>query len=208
MHYVLAGHAESGAVPGLVALVSRKGALHVDVIGSMSIGGPPMRHRRPESYREDAYVRRRPLNSPWFCKSGTAAIPPWCGSSSAGTTPCRRTSGTCRRSPWGAPRASSSCGARDARPQRGPSQLRAYVPQLRVEALAEGGSEVLRAAAIASWPNGCPCFWPSVLEVALAGHHHRDPRRIRRRDDVGVLHRAAGLNDRGHAGPEAFLQTI
>lgn len=43
MLYVLAGHAESGAVPGMVALVSRKGALHVDVIGSMSIGGPPMR---------------------------------------------------------------------------------------------------------------------------------------------------------------------
>ncbi|MGH7761128.1 MAG: serine hydrolase domain-containing protein [Candidatus Dormibacteraceae bacterium] len=44
MHHVLAGHVESGAVPGLVALVSRQGTRHVDVLGSMSIGGPPMRH--------------------------------------------------------------------------------------------------------------------------------------------------------------------
>jgi CubicO group peptidase (beta-lactamase class C family) len=42
LHNVLAGHVGSGAVPGLVALISRKGAVHVDVIGSMSIGGPPM----------------------------------------------------------------------------------------------------------------------------------------------------------------------
>jgi len=40
MHGVLEGHVESGAVPGLVALVSRQGAVHVEVIGSMSIGGP------------------------------------------------------------------------------------------------------------------------------------------------------------------------
>ena len=43
MHDVLAGHVERGGVPGLVALVSRKDALHVEVIGSMSIGGPPIR---------------------------------------------------------------------------------------------------------------------------------------------------------------------
>ena len=43
MHHVLAGHVASGAVPGLVALVSRKDALHVDAIGSMSIGGRPVR---------------------------------------------------------------------------------------------------------------------------------------------------------------------
>jgi len=40
MHGVLEGHVESGAVPGLVALVGRQGAVHVEVIGSMSIGGP------------------------------------------------------------------------------------------------------------------------------------------------------------------------
>ena len=43
MHDVLAGHVESGAAPGLVALISRKDALHVDVLGSTSIGGKPMR---------------------------------------------------------------------------------------------------------------------------------------------------------------------
>ena len=43
MHGVLAGHVASGAVPGLVALVSRKDSVHVDVLGSMSIGGPPVR---------------------------------------------------------------------------------------------------------------------------------------------------------------------
>jgi CubicO group peptidase (beta-lactamase class C family) len=42
MHDVLAGHVKSGSVPGLVALVSRKGAVHLYVLGSMSIGGPPM----------------------------------------------------------------------------------------------------------------------------------------------------------------------
>jgi CubicO group peptidase (beta-lactamase class C family) len=42
MHEVLAAHVASGAAPGLVALVSRKDSVHVDVIGSMSIGGPPM----------------------------------------------------------------------------------------------------------------------------------------------------------------------
>ncbi len=42
MHEVLEAHVASGAVPGLVALVSRKDSVHVDVIGSMSIGGPPM----------------------------------------------------------------------------------------------------------------------------------------------------------------------
>jgi CubicO group peptidase (beta-lactamase class C family) len=40
MHDVLAGYVERGEVPGLVALVSRKGTDHVDAIGSLSIGGP------------------------------------------------------------------------------------------------------------------------------------------------------------------------
>jgi CubicO group peptidase (beta-lactamase class C family) len=39
----LTGYVERGAVPGLVALVSRKGAVHVHVSGSVSIGGPPVR---------------------------------------------------------------------------------------------------------------------------------------------------------------------
>jgi len=44
MHDVLAGHVESGRMPGLVALVSRRGETHVEVIGSMAFGDPrPMR---------------------------------------------------------------------------------------------------------------------------------------------------------------------
>jgi CubicO group peptidase (beta-lactamase class C family) len=41
---VLTGYVERGTVPGLVALVSRRGAVRVHVAGRMSIGGPPIRH--------------------------------------------------------------------------------------------------------------------------------------------------------------------
>jgi len=44
MHDVMAGYVERGAVPGLVTLVSRRGEVHVDVIGTQAIGdSPPMR---------------------------------------------------------------------------------------------------------------------------------------------------------------------
>jgi CubicO group peptidase (beta-lactamase class C family) len=42
MHDVMARHVEGGGVPGLVALASRRGEIHVDVIGKMAIGGAPM----------------------------------------------------------------------------------------------------------------------------------------------------------------------
>ncbi|MFG3597584.1 serine hydrolase domain-containing protein [Bradyrhizobium sp. RDI18] len=42
MHEILSGHVEHGGVPGLVALVSRRGEIHVDAMGSMAIGGTPM----------------------------------------------------------------------------------------------------------------------------------------------------------------------
>jgi CubicO group peptidase (beta-lactamase class C family) len=42
MDGVLDGYVERGEVPGLVALVSRKGRVGVYVAGSMSIGGPPV----------------------------------------------------------------------------------------------------------------------------------------------------------------------
>ncbi len=42
MHEVLARHVDEGDVPGLVALVSRRGEIHVDVLGRMALGGPPM----------------------------------------------------------------------------------------------------------------------------------------------------------------------
>jgi CubicO group peptidase (beta-lactamase class C family) len=42
MHDVMAGHVASGDIPGLVTLISRRGEIHVDVIGKMAIGGAPM----------------------------------------------------------------------------------------------------------------------------------------------------------------------
>lgn len=42
MHEVLARHVDAGDVPGLVALVSRRGEIHADVLGRMALGGPPM----------------------------------------------------------------------------------------------------------------------------------------------------------------------
>ena len=44
MHEVMAGYVERGEVPGLVTLVSRRGEVHGDVIGTQAIGeSPPMR---------------------------------------------------------------------------------------------------------------------------------------------------------------------
>src|SRR5881296_2699524 len=44
MHDVMAGYVERGEVPGLVTLVSRRGEVHVDVIGTQALGdNPPMR---------------------------------------------------------------------------------------------------------------------------------------------------------------------
>lgn len=47
MREVMAGHvlgeAEGGTVPGLVALVSRRGEVHVEAIGLQEVGGRPMR---------------------------------------------------------------------------------------------------------------------------------------------------------------------
>jgi CubicO group peptidase (beta-lactamase class C family) len=44
MHDVMAGYVERGEVPGLVTLVSRRGEVHVDAIGTKPLGGSdPMR---------------------------------------------------------------------------------------------------------------------------------------------------------------------
>lgn len=42
MREVMAGHVERGTMPGLVTLVSRRGEVHVDTIGTMAVGGPPV----------------------------------------------------------------------------------------------------------------------------------------------------------------------
>src|ERR1700704_3548256 len=38
MHDVLATHVEQGRVPGLVALVSRRGEVHVEAVGTKAVG--------------------------------------------------------------------------------------------------------------------------------------------------------------------------
>jgi CubicO group peptidase (beta-lactamase class C family) len=43
LHDAMARHVNSGDVPGLVTLVSRRGEVHIDAIGNMAIGGAPMR---------------------------------------------------------------------------------------------------------------------------------------------------------------------
>src|SRR5437899_2385686 len=44
VHAVMAGYVERGEVPGLVTLISRRGQVHVDVMGTQSLGGSqPMR---------------------------------------------------------------------------------------------------------------------------------------------------------------------
>jgi CubicO group peptidase (beta-lactamase class C family) len=44
MHEIMAGHVERGSMPGLVTLVSRRGEIHVDVIGKQAFGETaPMR---------------------------------------------------------------------------------------------------------------------------------------------------------------------
>jgi CubicO group peptidase (beta-lactamase class C family) len=42
MHDVLAGYVERGEVPGIVALVARRGEVHVETIGAQTVGGAPM----------------------------------------------------------------------------------------------------------------------------------------------------------------------
>src|SRR5256886_7895237 len=39
IHDVMAGYVERGGVPGIVTLVSRRGEVHVDAIGTKAVGG-------------------------------------------------------------------------------------------------------------------------------------------------------------------------
>ena len=48
MHEVMAGYVERGEVPGLVTLVSRRGEVHVDAIGTQALGDSP-----PDAARHD-----------------------------------------------------------------------------------------------------------------------------------------------------------
>jgi hypothetical protein len=43
MHSALLSHVESGVLPGIVALVRRRGTEHVETIGNMTFGRIPLR---------------------------------------------------------------------------------------------------------------------------------------------------------------------
>jgi CubicO group peptidase (beta-lactamase class C family) len=43
LHQALAAHVAAGDMPGVVALVSRRGEVHVEAVGTQSFGGTPMR---------------------------------------------------------------------------------------------------------------------------------------------------------------------
>jgi CubicO group peptidase (beta-lactamase class C family) len=43
LRHTMADHVEAGEMPGLVALVSRRGEVHVDAIGKIAVDGAPMR---------------------------------------------------------------------------------------------------------------------------------------------------------------------
>ena len=61
LHDVMAGYVERGELPGLVTLVSRRGEVHVDAIGTMSVGGgdaDAARHDLPHHLDDQADHRR------------------------------------------------------------------------------------------------------------------------------------------------------
>jgi CubicO group peptidase (beta-lactamase class C family) len=57
MHDVMAGHVDAGEMPGLVALVSRRGEVHVDAIGKQAFDGH-------EPMRRDTIFRMASLTKP------------------------------------------------------------------------------------------------------------------------------------------------
>jgi CubicO group peptidase (beta-lactamase class C family) len=70
MHEVMAGHVEAGLAPGIVTLISRRGEVHVDVIGNLAIDNPaigePM-SREPMSrdpMRRDTIFRITSMTKP------------------------------------------------------------------------------------------------------------------------------------------------
>ncbi len=56
---VAASHVGSDKIPGLVAVVSREDQVHVEALGSGSVGGPPDSKRRPVPHRVDLQAGHR-----------------------------------------------------------------------------------------------------------------------------------------------------
>jgi hypothetical protein len=46
VHHALQAHVERGDVPGAVALIWRRGQVHVETAGTTTLGGEPMRRER------------------------------------------------------------------------------------------------------------------------------------------------------------------
>jgi CubicO group peptidase (beta-lactamase class C family) len=105
MHDIMAGHVERGVVPGIVTLVSRRGEVHVDAIGTKAFGGSdPM--GRDTIFRiasvtkpivasaamilvEECILRLDEPVDPWLCRNWRTAGS--CAPSTArSTTPCPR----------------------------------------------------------------------------------------------------------------------
>ena len=61
MHELMAGHVEHGGVPGLVTLVSRRGEVHVDAVGTKAAGGAggPVQRDTDLPHRVDDEARHR-----------------------------------------------------------------------------------------------------------------------------------------------------
>jgi hypothetical protein len=62
MRQVLAGHVASGRMPGLVALVHRRGETHVEALGTLAFGG--REQRLQESLGAFSHGRERLFREP------------------------------------------------------------------------------------------------------------------------------------------------
>jgi CubicO group peptidase (beta-lactamase class C family) len=62
MHDVMVGYVERGEMPGIVTMVSRRGDVHVDAIGTKAVGGPETTRNGP--MRRDTIFRIASLTKP------------------------------------------------------------------------------------------------------------------------------------------------
>lgn len=62
MHDVMAGYVDRGEAPGIVTLISRRGVVYVDAIGSQSLGGAEA--NQPAPMRRDTIFRVASLSKP------------------------------------------------------------------------------------------------------------------------------------------------
>jgi CubicO group peptidase (beta-lactamase class C family) len=70
MHDVMVGYVERGEVPGLVTLVSRRGEVRVDAIGSKALGGD-------DPIRRDTIFRIASLTKPITAAATMILVEEW-----------------------------------------------------------------------------------------------------------------------------------